>query len=63
MTDIEKLVARTQKAVCVEEVTKKVTYYNCFGDIIDKNATVTNSIYVFDKATGEWVKGIKNETT
>lgn len=58
MTDIEKLVARTQKAVCVEEITKKVTYYNCFGDIIDKDVTVTNSIYVFDKTTGEWIKGI-----
>ena len=58
MTDIEKLVAKTQNAVCIEEVTTKVTYYNCFGDSISEDISTTKSVFVFDKTTGEWVKGI-----
>lgn len=59
MTDWEKLVAKTQNAFCVEEVTTKKTYYDCFGDKIDEQVKTTSTLYQFDKDTSEWVKGAK----
>lgn len=59
MTDFEKLVAQTQNALCVEEETKKITYYNCFGDKIDEYTNTISTVFVFDKSKGAWVRGIK----
>ena len=59
MTDIEKLVAKVTNAICVEEVTTKTTYYNCFGDKIDENTKTNSSVFIFDKTKCDWVKGIK----
>lgn len=61
MTDLEKLVAKTQNKFCVKETTTKTSYYNCFGDKIDENIKVTSELYLFkeDKETGiyKWIKG------
>ena len=59
MTDLEKLIAKTQNAVCVEETTTKHTYFNCFGDKIDEKTTVVSEVYIFDEKKAEWVKGIE----
>lgn len=59
MTDIEKLLAKTRNALCVNEVTTKTTYYNCFGDMIDEKITTKSEVYIFDENKAEWVKGIK----
>ena len=59
MTDWEKLVAETQNAICIKEVTTKQTYYNCFGDSIEEKTKTTSEVFIFDGAKGEWVKGIK----
>ena len=62
MTDWEKLVAKTQKVLCVEEITTKISYYNCFGDKIDEDVKTTSSFYTFKKDTENlndigWIKG------
>ena len=62
MTDLEKLVAKTQKALCVEEITTKISYYNCFGDKIDEDVKTTSSFYTFKEDAENlndigWVKG------
>lgn len=62
MTDLEKLLAKTRNALCVEEVTTKHTYFNCFGDKIDEKITTTASVFVFDEKKAEWVKGISDGT-
>ncbi len=66
MTDLEKLAAKTQKVLCVEEVTTKISYYNCFGDKIDEDVKTVSSFYTFkDKEEAEnlndigWIKGQK----
>lgn len=59
MTDLEKLVAKTQNAICVEEVTTKHTYYNCFGDKIEEKTKTVSEVFIFDDINGEWVKGTK----
>lgn len=59
MTDWEKLVAETRNAICVEEVTTKKTYYNCFGDMIDEKTKTVSEVFIFDDIKGEWVKGTK----
>ena len=61
MTDIEKLVAKGTNALCVEEVTTKTTYYNCFGDKIDESIKTTSSVFIFDETKCEWVKGMRGE--
>lgn len=57
MSDLEKYIAKTQKAFCVEEVATKTTYYNCFGEKIDQQVKTSSTIYRFDKDTGKWEKG------
>lgn len=59
MTDIEKLLAKTRSAFCVEEVTTKRTYFNCFGDKIDENTSTRSEIFIYDKDNIEWHKGLK----
>ena len=59
MTDLEKLFAKTQNAICVEEVTTKRTYYNCFGDSIEEKTKTVSEVFIFDDIKGEWVKGTK----
>ena len=59
MTDLEKLLATTQNALCVEETTTKHTYFNRFGDKIDEKTSVVSTVYIFDDKKAEWVKGIK----
>ena len=59
MTDLEKLVAKTRSAICVEEVTTKLTYYNCFGDNIEEKTKTISEVFIFDDIKGEWVKGTK----
>ena len=61
MTDLEKLIAKTQNAVCVEETTTKHTYFNCFGDKVDEKITTESEVYIFDEKKAEWVKGIKED--
>lgn len=61
MTDLEKLLAKTQKKFCVKETTTKTSCYNCFGDKIDEDIKITSVLYTFkeDKETGiyNWVIG------
>ena len=61
MTDLEKLYAKTQNKFCVEEITTKTSFYNCFGEKIDENIKTTSEIYILrkDNETGmfNWVKG------
>ena len=61
MTDLEKLVARTENAMCVEEVTTKQTYFNCFGEKTKEEVKTTTEFYMFDKDKIKWIKGITNE--
>ncbi len=62
MTDFAKLVAKTKKVLCVEEITTKTSYYNCFGDKIDEDVKTASSFYTFKEDaenlnnTG-WIKG------
>lgn len=61
MTDLEKLLAKTQNVLCVEEITTKTSYYNCFGDKINEDIKTTSSFYTFRKCNTlndiGWVKG------
>lgn len=61
MTDLEKLVAKTQNVLCVEEITTKTSYYNCFGDKINEDIKTTSSFYTFRNSNTlneiGWVKG------
>ena len=61
MTDLEKYLAKLDAVVRVEEVTTKITCYNCFGDKVDERVKTTSSFYTLrkDKETGmyNWVKG------
>lgn len=64
MTDLEKLVAKTQKTLCVKEITTKISYYNCFGDKIDEDVKTESSFYIFKEDAESikdigWVKGQK----
>ena len=61
MSDIEKMLAKTRNAFCVEEITTKTTYFNCFGDKIDEKTTITSSVFVFDETKGVWHKGLQKE--
>ena len=61
MTDLEKLVARTENAICVEETTTKHTYFNIFGEKIDEKTSTLATVYIFDENKAEWVKGIKED--
>lgn len=63
MTDLDKLVAKTRSALCVEETTTKHTYFNIFGEKIDEKTSTLATVYVFDKSKIEWVKGIGKEDT
>ena len=58
MTDIEKMLAKTRNAFCVEEVTTKRTFFNCFGDKIDEDITVNSEVFIFDENKIEWHKGL-----
>ena len=57
MTDLEKLVAKGTNAICVETITTKRTFYNCFGDMIDESVTEKSRVYTFLDDT--WVLGLK----
>ena len=57
MTDIDKLVARAENALCVEETTTKHTYFNVFGEKIDEKTSTLATVYMFDKSKCKWVKG------
>lgn len=59
MTDLEKLLAKTSNAICVKEVTTKLTYYNCLGDSIEEKTKTVSEVFIFDDIKGEWVKGTK----
>lgn len=59
MTDVERLVAKGINALCVEEITTKRAFYNCFGDKIDEKTITTSEVYIFDETKAEWVKGTK----
>lgn len=59
MTDLEKLIAKTNNVFCVEEVTTKQTFYNCFGDKTEEKTKTVSEVFVFDDIKCEWVKGIK----
>lgn len=61
MTDLEKLIAKTRNAICVEEVTTKQTYYNCFGDKTEETTKTVSEVFIFDDIKGEWVKGTKGK--
>lgn len=58
MTDIEKLASKYRNRVCIEEITTKRAFYNCFGEKIDEQITTASKMYVFDKDKCEWVQGI-----
>ena len=58
MTDLDKLVAKTQSVLCVEETTTKHTYFNIFGEKIKEETSTLATVYVFDESKIEWVKGI-----
>ena len=58
MTDIDKLIAKTKNALCVEETTTKHTYFNIFGEKVKEETSTLSTIYVFDENKIEWVKGI-----
>ena len=57
MTDIDKLIAKTKNALCVEETTTKHTYFNIFGEKIDEKTSTLATVYIFDESKCEWVKG------
>lgn len=56
MTDLERLLARTQSVLCVKETTTKSIYYNCFGDKIDEKTDTTAEFYTYKSESG-WIKG------
>lgn len=59
MTDIEKLIARGTNAICVETITTKRTFYNCFGEKVDETINEKSCIYTFREGT--WKTGLKEE--
>ena len=59
MTDIEKLIARGENAICVETITTKRTFYNRFGEKINETFNEKSCIYTFQEGT--WVEGLKEE--
>lgn len=58
MTDIDKLIAKTKNALCVEETTTKHTYFNIFGEKVKEETSTLATVYVLDESKCEWVKGI-----
>ena len=64
MSELEKLLAKTHPVLCVEETTKKITKYNCFGDKISEDITETSSFYTLaedENGRFNWVKGRSEE--
>ena len=59
MTDMEKLLAKTRNAFCVEEITTKRTYFNCCGDKIDESVSTRSGVFIYDEDNIEWHKGLK----
>lgn len=62
MNDLEKLFAKTDKVLCVEEIITKRTYYNRFGDKVDEDTHTTSTFYTFKQDTENikdigWIKG------
>lgn len=57
MTDIEKLIAKGTNAICVETITTKRTFYNCFGEKIDEAINEKTCVYTFRE--GAWITGLE----